>query len=55
MLFRYRRQICRTEKRHSDIGTLPISGIEEKKNISPGTFEPMTLAMDNERYYTKLL
>ncbi len=39
MLFRYRRQICRTEKRHSDIGTLPIltsefipiSDIEEKK------------------------
>ncbi len=25
LLFRYRRQICRTEKRHSDIGSLPIS------------------------------
>jgi hypothetical protein len=39
MLFRYRRQICRTEKHHSDIGTLlistsefiPLSDIEEKK------------------------
>ncbi len=28
MLFRYRRQICRTEKRHSEIGTLPISTSE---------------------------
>ncbi len=41
LLFRYRRQICRTEKRHSDIGSvpistsefIPISDIEEKKNF----------------------
>ncbi len=39
LLFGYRRQICRTEKRHSDIGSvlistsesIPISDIEEKK------------------------
>ncbi len=41
LLFRYRRQICRTEKRHSDIGSVPISTSEfipisdiEEKNYS---------------------
>jgi hypothetical protein len=28
LLFRYRRQICWTEKRHSDIGSVPISTSE---------------------------
>ncbi len=28
LLFQYQRQICRTEKRHSDIGTVPISTSE---------------------------
>ncbi len=42
LLFRYRRQICRTEKRRSDIGSvpistsefIPISDIEEKNYFS---------------------
>ncbi len=62
LLFRYRKQICRTEKRHSDIGSvpistsgfIPISDIEEKK-CSPYRFEPMTLEMVTQRYNSKLL
>ncbi len=42
LLFRYRSEICRTEKHHSDIGSvpistsefIPISDIEEKKYFS---------------------
>jgi hypothetical protein len=48
LLFRYRRQICRTEKRHSDIGSvlistsefIPISDIEEKKKFLPADLNP---------------
>ncbi len=28
LLFRYRRKICQTEKRHSDNGSVPISTLE---------------------------
>jgi hypothetical protein len=41
LFFRYQRQLCRTEKRHSDIGSVPISTSEfipisdiEEKNIN---------------------
>ncbi len=62
LLFRYRRQICRTEKLHSDIGSvlistselIPISDIEEK-NISSYRFEPTPHGTICKRYYTKLL
>ncbi len=62
LLFRYRRQICRTEKRHSDIGSVPISTSEfilisdiEENNISPSRFKPTPLAAVSECYNTKLL
>jgi hypothetical protein len=62
LLFQYRRQICRTEKRHSDIGSvpkstsefIPISDIEEKKILSC-RFERAPLGMLSERFNTKLL
>jgi hypothetical protein len=48
LLFQYRRQICRTEKRHSDIGSvpistsefIPISDIEEKDIFLPADTNP---------------
>ncbi len=63
LLFWYRRQICRTEKRHSDIRSVPISTsefnpiseIEEKKSISPCRFEPTLLGLDSKHYNTNLL
>jgi hypothetical protein len=62
LLFRYRRQICWTEKRHSDIGSVPISTSElipisdiEEKNICTFRFEPTSLGTVSERYNIKLL
>jgi hypothetical protein len=62
LLFRYRRQICRTEKRHSDIGSVPISTSElipisdiEEKNISICKFEPTSLGFLSKRYNTEIL
>ncbi len=62
LLFRYRRHICWTEKRHSDIGSVPISTSElipisdiEEKNFSSCRFEFMTLGKVSERYNTELL
>jgi hypothetical protein len=62
LLFRYRRQICRTEERHSDIGSVPISTSElipisdiEEKNIFTCRFEPTPLETEIERYNTILL
>ncbi len=59
---RYWRQICRTEKRHSDIGSVPISTSElipisdiEEKNISTCRFKPTSLGLNSERYKTELL
>ncbi len=62
LLFQYRREICRTEKRHSDIGSvlistsefIPISDIEEKK-FPPCEFEPAHLLKISKRYTTVLL
>ncbi len=62
LLFQYRRQICQTEKRHSDIGSLPtltpefiaISDIEEQ-NFSLSAFEPTSLELESKRFDTKLL
>jgi hypothetical protein len=62
LLFRYRRQICRTKKRHSDIGSVPIStsefitisDIEEKEN-SPCRFGPAPLGMVSEHHNITLL
>jgi hypothetical protein len=61
-VIRYRRQICLTEKRHSNIGSVPISTSElipishiEEKNISSCRFGPTTLGMESERYNTELL
>jgi hypothetical protein len=62
LLFWYRRQIYRTEKRHSDIGSVPISTSEFipisdiEENIFPfSRFESTPLEMVSERYNTKLL
>jgi hypothetical protein len=62
LLFRYRREICRTENRHSDIGSVPISTSKlipisdiEEKNISSCRIEPTSLGTASERYNTKLL
>jgi hypothetical protein len=62
LIFQYRRQICRTEKRHSDIGSVPISTSElipisdiEEKNISTSIFEPTSLETVSEHYNTKLV
>ncbi len=62
LLFRYRRQICRTENQHSDIGSVPISTWEfipksdilKKNLIPPGRFQPVPLEPDSEHYNTKL-
>jgi hypothetical protein len=43
LLFRYRRQICRTEKRHSDIGSVPISTSE---------FIPISDTLKKKKYFT---
>jgi hypothetical protein len=51
LLLRYRRQICRTGKRHSDIGSvpilasefIPISDIEEKNIFHPAESNPRVL------------
>ncbi len=50
-LFRYQRQICWTEKHHSDIGSvpiltsefIPISDIEENKKFYPADSNPRPL------------
>jgi hypothetical protein len=62
LLFRYRRQIYRTEKPHSVMGSvlistsefIPISDIEEK-NISSWRFESAILGLVSERFNTKML
>ncbi len=61
LLFRYRRRICRTENRHSDMEVFRYwhqSSIRYptlKKNIIPPIgFEPGPLAMVSECYNTKL-
>ncbi len=63
LLFRYRRQICRTENCHSDIGSvpistselIPISDIKEKKIICHYCrFEPAHLEAVSERFNYKL-
>jgi hypothetical protein len=63
LLVRYRRQVCRTEKRHSDIGTVLIPTSDfipryptlKNKNIPPCEFEPAPLEMVHERFDIKIL
>jgi hypothetical protein len=54
LLFRYRRQICRTEKSHSDIGSvlistsefIPISDIEETKILLHADSNPRPIELN---------
>ncbi len=57
LLFRYRRQICRTEKRHSDIGSVLISTSEfiPISDFALCRFESAPLGMVREGYNTELL
>jgi hypothetical protein len=59
LLFRYRRQICRTENRHSNIESVPIStsesilisDIKETKYYnSVSGFGPTLLGMEHKRF-----
>ncbi len=62
LLFQYWRQICLLEKRHSDIGSVPISSSEfipisdiDVKIISPTGLEPSPLRNLSNHYNTELL
>jgi hypothetical protein len=63
LLFRYRKNICRTENRHSDVGRVPISTLElipisdikRKYHIISAGFELKSHAFTGERITPQLL